>query len=1841
MQRVATRLAALVLAGAIAAAAAPARAQVAVDGSGSATIDFAAFTGAGFAPDPAAGALDSDAWSVLGMSDGDLAFGGTATSGDLARGASSGGVSTGGVYAFDTGTEIALGFQPGGSDVTPGALVLKLRNDTGAAVTGLAVTGTLWVFNDQGRSSTWAMSWSDDDGATWVPFGDVLTTTVTAMAPAIWVDTPLVGAAGGLAVPPGATFLLRFDTDDAAGSGSRDELGLGAFTVTTSRCGDGVVGVGEVCEQTEDNASTCDTDCTEAVCGDGLVNAFAGEACDDGGESATCNADCRAATCGDGVVNATAGESCDPGQTVLLDTGAGGDNGQSSSSGSAWRAETFTLGAETFVGGVQLPVRAEAGGCTGMVVELVGTVGGAPDVASVLASATIGADAPPFGSTTTVRVPFELLLPAGQYAVVLKPVAGNGFCVLQLSTDDPYAGGVSWLGQGDPQTLVAEPGVDLHVQLLPNATGVVSDDCAPTCRPVGICGDGVVDAELGELCDPGPGIAVDTSVGGNGQSTLGSTLVRAQVFTLAAPVDVAAIDLETGGGACEGVAIAITALTVDGAPDRAAVLATGAITPGQSQLKGTWLRAPFAAALDAGSYAVVLDLRDVDGCGPRASSDDPYPGGSWWTTTNSDPENFREYADTDMHVRVLSTAIAHETAACDSDCTPAECGDGTINAAARETCDDGGESATCDATCTEAACGDGTVNATAGETCDDGVAYALLMTLTPRLAVADSNDLALAGGDLLVANDQAGVTLADAQTGEPLGTLVAPDSVPAFEDCATTDDEDRDGDAGCADSDCAGTAACATGGEVCDNFDDDDGDGLIDCADADCKDTALCYRDLARASVLAVSPDGGSVIVAATDGGLYRFDTVTGAFLGMFSGENRLWSALAFGPDGDLYAAAERELLRFDGTGEVVEATPLDGYAIGLGFSSGGEPLVTFISGGLVRLDAGTGAVLASYDPLMGPVAAIAPDGDGRVWLASFDGPVVRMDLATATVDATLARPADLAGWYHALALRDDATLLALQAYGGIVDAYRLEGNSDTRPGACRTDCVAATCGDGVTDPGETCDDGGESLVCNADCSDAACGDGVWNATAGEGCDGGGETAACDGDCSDVVCGDGYANAAAGEACDDGAAGVTAFSRAIGDVVTDVTAAGTLVVVATESGVRLLDGPDGQPAPVAWATPVTAVTTASNGVVYGWGATVGLVELVPFDGTVVRTLAPAGGARLVSLTVGFTGDVFGVDGDAGTVLRYDGTTGAESTFVALGSGSLTRAAAVAMAPDGVLLVLDATTGTVRCYSGTTGSPIGAIVASAGTDDMAVGPDGLLYVAAFGNGIARYDAVTGLSYGKLSAGITFTKVAAGATLAYGARNLGRTLDGVWLVAGNSDSEPDACRTDCAAAGCGDGVVDTGEACDDGAGNSDTAADACRTTCEAAGCGDDVIDAGEACDDGFANSDTDADACRTDCTAARCGDGAVDTGEACDDGAGNSDTAADACRVGCVAPRCGDGVTDTGEACDDGADNSDSAADACRTSCEAAGCGDGVLDSGEACDDGADNSDTAADACRTSCAAAGCGDGVLDSGEACDDGADNSDSAADACRTSCEVATCGDGVVDGGEACDDGADNSDSAADACRTSCVAAGCGDGVVDAGEACDDGGDNSDSAADACRTTCEAAGCGDGVVDAGEACDDGAGNSDSASGACRTTCELATCGDGVVDAGEACDDGAGNSDTEAGACRTSCETAGCGDGVVDAGEACDDGAGNSDTEAGACRTSCEVASCGDGVVDPGEACDGGEGCSAACEVDDEPNLEGGGGCAAGGGAGGELAWLALGLALLLWRRRRQRAAAA
>jgi len=134
-----------------------------------------------------------------------------------------------------------------------------------------------------------------------------------------------------------------------------------------------------------------------------------------------------------------------------------------------------------------------------------------------------------------------------------------------------------------------------------------------------------------------------------------------------------------------------------------------------------------------------------------------------------------------------------------------------------------------------------------------------------------------------------------------------------------------------------------------------------------------------------------------------------------------------------------------------------------------------------------------------------------------------------------------------------------------------------------------------------------------------------------------------------------------------------------------------------------------------------------------------------------------------------------------------------------------------------------------------------------------------------------------------------------------------------------------------------------------------------------CGNGVLDAGEACDDG---NTLDGDGCSSVCTIeALCGNGILDAGEGCDDGnTANGDGCSSVCLV---EPRCGDGNLDPGEECDDG-NNLDG--DGCSATCTLQSfCGDGTVDSGEQCDDG---NQVDGDGCSSACVLDGNYDGDAD-------------------------------------------------------------------------------------------------------------------------------------------------------------------------------------------------------------------------------------------------------------------------
>ena len=220
-------------------------ADVVILNSGVATnIDFessltgsnnGAFSGNGFSPGATTvGNLDSNSWSISGFGD-NVSFGGSASSGDPARGTATGAVSTGGFYAFDAtadGGSIGLGVQPAGSDFTPGDIKLRLRNDTGSEITSFDVGYELRVFNDQPRANSFNFEYSfDDANYTQVPEFN-FTSDLAAAATPTWALTTFSSTISGLSLADGSNLYFRWTGNDDGGSGSRDQFQLDNIGIT-------------------------------------------------------------------------------------------------------------------------------------------------------------------------------------------------------------------------------------------------------------------------------------------------------------------------------------------------------------------------------------------------------------------------------------------------------------------------------------------------------------------------------------------------------------------------------------------------------------------------------------------------------------------------------------------------------------------------------------------------------------------------------------------------------------------------------------------------------------------------------------------------------------------------------------------------------------------------------------------------------------------------------------------------------------------------------------------------------------------------------------------------------------------------------------------------------------------------------------------------------------------------------------------------------------------------------------------------------------------------------------------------------------------------------------------------------------------------------------------------------------------------------------------------------------------------------------------------------------------------------------------------------------------------
>ncbi|MCA9577157.1 MAG: DUF4215 domain-containing protein [Myxococcales bacterium] len=275
---------------------------------------------------------------------------------------------------------------------------------------------------------------------------------------------------------------------------------------------------------------------------------------------------------------------------------------------------------------------------------------------------------------------------------------------------------------------------------------------------------------------------------------------------------------------------------------------------------------------------------------------------------------------------------------------------------------------------------------------------------------------------------------------------------------------------------------------------------------------------------------------------------------------------------------------------------------------------------------------------------------------------------------------------------------------------------------------------------------------------------------------------------------------------------------------------------------------------------------------------------------------------------------------------------------------------------------------------------------------------------------------------------------------GMLELGEQCDDGQMAPTSGDGCTDRCQAeagyDCRAIGspctfCGDGVVEGFETCDD----FTHCANGANCTVGGAACLDGsscIPRSGDGCSASCVTEPGNVcDPMTGICSAAQCGDGIRAGTEECDNGV-NATTglpeSGDGCSIICrVEPGwvcaagvcrqtvCGDGAVEGDEACDDGnTAGSPGTPDGCSADCRS-------VDSGYGCP-------TPGALCTT----AACGNGVLDGGEECDTAWPGASGRCVGCKLqngaycnpatmTCVDETCGNGIVLGNEACDLGAQN----------------------------------------------------------------------------------------------------------------------------------------------------------------------------------------------------------------------------
>ncbi|MCY1066463.1 DUF4215 domain-containing protein [Nannocystis sp. RBIL2] len=235
------------------------------------------------------------------------------------------------------------------------ALLVPACGDDGTASTGSTSGSTTddpstsFVSATTGTTTTGVPTTTDAPTTT----TDALTGTTTTTGDTTTTTSDTTTTSTSDTTTTGDTTTTTSDTTSTSDTSTSDTSTSDTSTSDTSTsdtststgpgeaCGDGQLDPGEACDDGNDvDDDACTDACQLPQCGDGIVQAGEGEACDDGmfnADDAACTLECAAAKCGDGLVWAGM-EQCDDGNMVDDDacandcTGATCQDGQQNGS---------------------------------------------------------------------------------------------------------------------------------------------------------------------------------------------------------------------------------------------------------------------------------------------------------------------------------------------------------------------------------------------------------------------------------------------------------------------------------------------------------------------------------------------------------------------------------------------------------------------------------------------------------------------------------------------------------------------------------------------------------------------------------------------------------------------------------------------------------------------------------------------------------------------------------------------------------------------------------------------------------------------------------------------------------------------------------------------------------------------------------------------------------------------------------------------------------------------------------------------------------------------------------------------------------------------------------------------------------------------------------------------------------------------------------------------------------------------------------------------------------------------------------------------------------------------